>query len=156
MSEEQTRRVREYASKKGLEAEIRILSPDATWTSALTAQALGCTVAEIAKSICFVDENTKTGIVVVLSGEKRVDVSKLSRLNHTSLRKMNADEVKSITGYSIGGVPPFPHDSARVLIDQSLFRFEHVWAAAGASNAVMKIKPMILIEQGLSKVDVSE
>jgi prolyl-tRNA editing enzyme YbaK/EbsC (Cys-tRNA(Pro) deacylase) len=149
-------RVRRYIEQKRLNVEIRTLESNATRTSSLAAEALGCTVAEIAKSICFAQERSDTGIIVVLSGDRRVSVPKLEKLTKANLRKMNAEEVKIVTGYSIGGVPPFPHEEATVLADQSIFRFENVWAAAGASNAVMKIKPAILIDIGISKVDVSE
>ena len=99
-------------------------------------------------------------ILVVLSGDKRVDVKKLAEflgVDSKLLRKMTADEVKEYTGYSIGGVPPFAHEkSLEVFADNSLFRFEKIWAAAGGSNAVMPLRPNDLNELGIHTVNVSE
>ena len=76
----------------------------------------------------------------------------------SSLRKMNAEEVKQLTGFSIGGVPPFsPNPSVRVLVDESLFRFSKVWAAAGSTNAVMELSPLVLTEKlKMQRVNLSE
>jgi len=133
-----------------INAEIVVLAPESTRTSALAAGALGCSIGEIAKTIAFLMSNSAppTPALVVLSVEKRVSREKLAQIVEISqahLRKMNADEVKESTGYSIGGVPPFPHRSGvAVLVDESLFRFRKVWTAAGSSNAVMGISPKIL------------
>ena len=155
--------VRSFVQDQRIDAEIVIVAPESTKTSALAASALGCTVAEIAKTIGFLmtSSDSPTPTLVVLSGDKRVSSEKLARSIQTSkahLRKMNADEVKEFTGYSIGGVPPFPHRSGvAVLVDESLFRFGKVWAAAGSSNAVMGISPKILTEAlKIPQVDVSE
>ena len=79
--------------------------------------------------------------MVVISGDERVDVKKLSKLMGGKVKKANATTVKEETGYTIGGVPPFPLPKNVVtLIDASLERFEEVWVAAGTPNAVMKIK----------------
>lgn len=124
---------------------------------------LGCTIAEIAKTIGFVktSDGQQTAVLVTLSGSRRVSLLKLSvhlAVLQANIWKMSADEVKSQTGYSIGGVPPFPHDeSIRVLVDESLFQFSHVWAAAGTNNSVMRIRPSVLTEKlRLPLVNVSE
>lgn len=126
-----------------------------TKNSALAAQALGCSVAEIAKSVVF---STGRGIVVVISGDKRVDSAKLSRLIRGELTFATATQVKQITGYPAGGVPPFPHyDGIRVLPDSSLGRFREVWAAAGLPNSVMKLATNdIIATLGAGLVDVAE
>jgi prolyl-tRNA editing enzyme YbaK/EbsC (Cys-tRNA(Pro) deacylase) len=153
--------VRQYVAENGINATITILEPESTRTSALAAESLGCTIAEIAKSIGFVIRDKNQPIMVVLSGDRRVSVERLSHslgLEVSSFRKMTADEVKQLTGYSIGGVPPFPHqESIKVIVDESLFRFEKVWAAAGSSNAVMSLEPRILVEKiGLERVNVAD
>jgi prolyl-tRNA editing enzyme YbaK/EbsC (Cys-tRNA(Pro) deacylase) len=152
--------VRTFVRDQSIDAEIVVLAPESTKTSALAANALGCTVAEIAKTIAFV-MNSASPTLVVLSGDRRVNSEKLGHSLDTSktyLRKMTADEVKEFTGYSIGGVPPFPHRSGvSVLVDESLFRFGKVWAAAGSSNAVMRISPSILTEAlKIRQIDASE
>ncbi|HXQ93219.1 MAG TPA: YbaK/EbsC family protein [Nitrososphaerales archaeon] len=146
-----------------IDAEIVVLAPESTKTSALAASALGCTIAEIAKTIAFLisSSDPPAPALVVLSGDKRVSSEKLAQtveISKVYLRKMNADEVKESTGYSIGGVPPFPHRSGvSVMADESLFRFTKVWAAAGSSNAVMGISPKILTDSlKIRQVNVSE
>jgi prolyl-tRNA editing enzyme YbaK/EbsC (Cys-tRNA(Pro) deacylase) len=112
-------------------------------------------VAEIAKSVVF---SSGKGVVVVISGDKRVDARKLSVLIREEVSIATADEVKKITGYPAGGVPPFPHyDGIRVLPDSSLVRFREVWAAAGLPNSVMKLDTTDLVSTvGTALVDVAE
>ena len=132
-----SKRISSYLEEMGVEARVITLD-ESTRTSLLAAEALRCTVAEIAKSIVF--KAGKDAVVVVISGDKRVDAKKVSA--HLGLMVVNADadSVKALTGYPIGGVPPFPHDSGvKVLLDRSLNRFERVWAAAGTPNSVMNL-----------------
>lgn len=126
-----------------------------TKNSALAAKALGCTVAEIAKSVVF---RAAGAVVVVISGDKRVDTGKLSELTGGDVSVATPDEVRTLTGYPIGGVPPFPHlDGVRVYCDESLRRFENVWAAGGAPNVVFRISSKELVENvGGTPVDVAE
>ena len=136
-------RVAEYLSKSGLKVELRQFD-ESTRSSALAAQALGCSVAEIAKSVVFVGTGTA---VVIISGDKKVDASKLARETGEEMRVATPVEVKERTGFPIGGVPPFPH-GAEVLVfpDASLRRFSQVWAAAGTPNTVFKIGASDLLE----------
>ncbi len=131
-------RVAEYLGKTGLKTEIREFD-GSTRNSALAAKALGCRVEEIAKSVVFLGP---AAVVVVLSGDRRVDVTKLEALVGGPVRVATPDEVKEATGYPVGGVPPFPHrEGVTVIPDSSLTRFGAVWAAAGAPNAVFRIRP---------------
>jgi prolyl-tRNA editing enzyme YbaK/EbsC (Cys-tRNA(Pro) deacylase) len=116
---------------------------------------LGCTVAEIAKSVVFVGPKAA---VVIASGDKRVSASKLGNLVDGEVRVAKPDEVRESTGFPIGGVPPFPHPrNVGVFPDASLTRFQHVWAAAGAPNAVFKIASSDLIRLvGSGPHDLSE
>jgi prolyl-tRNA editing enzyme YbaK/EbsC (Cys-tRNA(Pro) deacylase) len=132
------KRVSAYLDERGVEARIVILN-ESTRTSQLAADALGCTVAEIAKSIAF--RAGDGAVVVVISGDRRVDALKVSAYLGVKVGNADADTVKELTGYTIGGVPPFPHEAGvRVLLDSSLTRFEKVWAAAGAPNSVMSLR----------------
>ena len=134
-------RVAEFLAGSGSRFEIREFD-ESTRNSVLAARALGCTVAEIAKSIVFVGESTA---VVVASGDRRVSLPKLSKV-FGEARIATPDEVRERTGYPIGGVPPFPHGGAvTVLPDESLLRFPKVWAAAGAPNAVFQIRASDLV-----------
>jgi prolyl-tRNA editing enzyme YbaK/EbsC (Cys-tRNA(Pro) deacylase) len=129
-------RVSDYLAKAGIKSEIREFA-ESTKNSSLAAEALGCTVAEIAKSVVFVGPHPA---VVVLSGDKKVDSEKLGRLVGGPVRVATPEEVRSSTGYPVGGVPPFPHlNGVRVFADSSLARFGFVWAAAGAPNEVFRI-----------------
>jgi prolyl-tRNA editing enzyme YbaK/EbsC (Cys-tRNA(Pro) deacylase) len=83
--------------------------------------------------------------VVVISGDRRVDTGKLGGVVGGPLRAGTPEEVGGTTGYSIGGVPPFPHrNGVRVLLDRSIMEHAQVWAAAGASNAVFRIRSVDL------------
>jgi len=147
-------RVSEYLSKSGAKYELREFG-ESTKNSALAAQVLGCSVAEIAKSIVFVGETT---VVVIISGDKRVDGARLANAVGAKLRVAKADEVRDRTGFPIGGVPPFPHrEGIAVLIDSSLTRFARVWAAAGTPNSVFGIETVDLLRLlGSKPVDVAE
>jgi prolyl-tRNA editing enzyme YbaK/EbsC (Cys-tRNA(Pro) deacylase) len=146
-------RVRSHLSRLRLGVEFRQFDVS-TRNSALAAQALGCTVAEIAKSVVF---KGKSGLVVVISGDRRVDPSKLSTLSGIPVSIASPDEVREMTGYPIGGVPPFPHsETVSVLVDASVLRFEKVWAAGGAPNTVFSIRTQDLIQAvGRQTVDVA-
>ncbi len=155
-------RVKQYVEENSIDVIIKILAPESTRTSDLAAGALGSTVAEIGKTIGFREkERFQNAVLVVLSGDKKVSLKKLAPelgAHPDSISKMTAEEMKILTGYSIGGIPPFPHHpEIRVVVDISLFRFQKVWAAAGAANAVMSIDPNYLVNHlKLARADVSE
>ena len=149
-----SKRVADYLKEKGIEARVVTLD-ESTRTSQLAADALGCTVAEIAKSIVF--KAGEQAVVVVISGDRRVDAKKVGVLLGTKVGNADADAVKVLTGYVIGGVPPFPHEpSVKVLLDGSLTRFEKVWAAAGTPNSVLNLSVAQLRSQVGDFVDVAK
>lgn len=130
-------RVKSHLGERGVEAKIVVLD-SSTKTSKLAAEALGCTTSQIAKSIVF--KGSKP-IVVVISGDKKVDLKRLSTTLGEKIELADPEYVRVNTGYEVGGVPPFPHASdVKVYLDTSLFRWNEVWASAGAPNAVMRIK----------------
>ena len=135
-------RVSGYLSSSGVPFEFKEFG-ESTRNSELAAKALGCSVPEIAKSVVFVNGSAA---VVIISGDKRVDSAKLSKLIGEEVRIAKPDEVREKTGFPIGGVPPFPHaEGVAVFPDSSLMRFEHVWAAGGTPNAVFRIATADLI-----------
>ncbi len=149
-----SKRVSAYLAERGIEARVVTLD-ESTRTSQLAADALGCTVAEIAKSIVF--RAGDGAVVVVISGDRRVDAKKVSAQMGVKAGNADADAVKSLTGYVIGGVPPFPHDAGvKVLLDRSLTRFERVWAAAGTPNSVMNLAVAQLRDIAGDPVDVAQ
>jgi len=116
-----------------------------TRTSQEAAAAIGCTVAEIAKSLIFKAADGRP-VVVIASGASRVDEKKVRALLGQKIERADPDFVRDATGYVIGGVPPVGHATPPVvLIDRDLQRFPAVWAAAGTPNAVFRIAPADLI-----------
>ena len=126
-------------------AHAPIMLSDAARTAQQAADALGVGVGQIAKSIVFRRRSDDAAVLVVTSGDQRVDERKLEALvclDGKRLGRADAAFVKIKTGFSIGGVSPLAHATPVVLlIDQSLFRFEAIWAAAGHPNAVFQLTP---------------
>ncbi len=146
-------RVAEFLGESGLRTEVREFDAS-TKNSALAADAIGCKVEEIAKSVVLVGDGA---FVVVLSGDRRVDIGKVGNMVGGQVRVATPNEVRVSTGYPVGGVPPFPHKTeVRVMVDASLMRFASVWAAAGAPNAVFRISPWELVRLvGRAPADLS-
>jgi prolyl-tRNA editing enzyme YbaK/EbsC (Cys-tRNA(Pro) deacylase) len=121
---------------------FEVLEFDAgTRTAEDAAAAIGCTAAEIAKSLVFRAASGRP-VLVVASGAHRVDERKIAAL----IGEADADFVRETTGFAIGGVPPVGHGTApMVLIDESLMTFPEVWAAAGTPNAVFRLTPADLV-----------
>ena len=118
-----------------------------TRTSAEAAAAIGCEVAEIAKSLLFRTRETGRPVLIVASGANRVDEKKVAAVIGERIGRADADFVREATGFAIGGVPPIGHVKAPItLIDEALLRFETIWAAAGTPNAVFKLTPAELVE----------
>jgi Cys-tRNA(Pro) deacylase len=108
---------------------------------------IGCQVAQIVKSLLFVADGQP--VMTLVSGANRLDERKLAALRGVGRKKIkraDADTAKAVTGFSIGGVPPFGHASRLpVYVDEDLARFEVVWAAAGTPFAVFAITPEELV-----------
>ncbi|WP_066333592.1 YbaK/EbsC family protein [Azohydromonas lata] len=114
-------------------------------TAARTAQeaadALGVSVGQIAKSVIFKLRADERAVLVVASGDRRVDEKKVAALVGP-VGRADADFVKARTGFSIGGVSPVAHATPPLtLIDRELFRFDEIWAAAGHPNGVFRLSP---------------
>ncbi len=114
-------------------------------TSQEAADALGVSVGQIAKSVVFRRKADDAAVLVVASGDRRVDEKRVAAISG-ALARADADFVKAATGFSIGGVSPVGHAVAPVLlIDRELFRFELLWAAAGHPNGVFPLSPQQLV-----------
>ena len=127
---------------------FRVLEFDAsTHTAADAAAAIGCTVAEIAKSLIFRGAESNRPVLVVASGASRVDETKVAAAVGETIARADADFVREATGFAIGGVPPVGHkDQPIVLIEESLLGFDEIWAAAGTPNAVFRLTPADLVK----------
>jgi prolyl-tRNA editing enzyme YbaK/EbsC (Cys-tRNA(Pro) deacylase) len=118
-----------------------------TRTSAEAAQAVGCRVEQIAKSIVFQGKQTHRPILVIASGPNRINEKKIEPLISEPLGKADADYVRNHTGFVIGGVPPVGHlEKLEIFIDEDLLQYEEIWAAAGSPNAVFQLTPSDLIK----------
>jgi prolyl-tRNA editing enzyme YbaK/EbsC (Cys-tRNA(Pro) deacylase) len=115
-----------------------------TRTAAEAAAAVGCTVAQIAKSIVFKAASGRA-VLVIASGVNRIDEKKVAAALGEPIGKADAEFVRARTGFVIGGVPPFGHATPpHVLLDEELFALDEIWAAAGTPNAVFRLKPAAL------------
>lgn len=111
-----------------------------TRTSADAAQAVGCQVGQIAKSLVFRAQTTDRAVLVIASGANRVDEARLGALLGEPIGRASPDFVRQRTGYAIGGVAPIGHAAPLpIFIDADLLAFEQIWAAAGTPNAVFPL-----------------
>ena len=131
---------------------------DAARTAQQAADALGVALGQIAKSIVFRRKSDDAAVLVVTSGDLRVDEKKVQAMvcdEGGKLGRADAEFVKGRTGFSIGGVSPLAHLMPPVtLIDEQLFRFTEIWAAAGHPHAVFRLTPQAL--QGLTAAPVCD
>lgn len=133
-----------------------VMLPETGKTSAEAAAGLGCTVAEIAKSIVFRRKADDAAVMVVASGANRVDEKKVAAIVG-ELGKADAKFVRERIGYAIGGVCPIGHvEKTVMLVDEDLFKLDSVWAAAGHPHAVFNLTPRQLLEMtGAPVADVA-
>ncbi|MBF2759000.1 MAG: YbaK/EbsC family protein [Ectothiorhodospiraceae bacterium AqS1] len=163
-------RFRAALALSSLDCEIITLS-DSVRTVAQAAEAVGCPSARIAKSLVF--RLGERAVMAVMSGDNRLDTDKLMRALAAkdaraaikpespaagALVRADADFVRARTGYAIGGVPPLGHLTALDrFMDEELFRFDRVWAAAGDPFSLFAIEPAALKEaSGAEAIDLKE
>ena len=128
--------------------EVRTF-PDSTHTAADAARVVGAEIGQIVKSLVFVSANEEgelEPLVCLVSGADRVDLARLAAvIGRRDVRRASAKEADELTGFTIGGIPPFGHrHRTRVIMDPDLGRYEVVWAAAGLPTAVFPVSPAIL------------
>ena len=136
----------------GLSLQVVAL-PASTRTAAEAAQAVGCQVGQIAKSIIFRAESSDRPVLVIASGSNRVNENVVSAALGESLAKADADFVRQRTGFVIGGVPPLGHlEPLETFIDEDLLQYEQIWAAAGTPHAVFRLAPADLVRMAGGRV----
>jgi len=153
LDKEPVRRVQEFMAQ--FDPKLKVLALDTTARTAKdAAKSLGCDVGAIVKSLVFRADSTF--LVCLVAGDKRCSLNKLKKItSKKDVCMANADEVKANTGFSIGGVAPIAHlKELNILIDQSLGRFQSVFAAAGHPNSIFKIKYDLLVQ--MTKGEVKE
>ena len=130
--------------------------PEGTRSAADAAAAVGCEVAQIAKSIIF--RAGERAVLVIASGANRVDMGKVAAATGLQVKRADGGWVRDVTGFAIGGVAPLGHLSPPVvLVDADLFALDRVWAAAGSPMHVFATTPAELLRiSGGTKADVKE
>lgn len=130
-------KLRDRLHERGLDVRVREL-PASTRTAAEAAAAVGCEVGQIVKSLVFLRGDEP--VMVLCAGDRRVDADRLG------LHAAKPDRARDATGFAIGGIPPLGHErELETIVDESLRRFETVWAAAGTPHAVFESGTAALI-----------
>jgi Cys-tRNA(Pro) deacylase len=152
LDKEAVKRVEKSLNNFDSKMSIVTLSTSAR-TALEAASSLGCEVGAIIKSLLFKTETTYT--LCLVAGDKKVSLNKIKKiLNIKDVSMATANEVKNITGYTIGGVSPVGHlNKVEIYIDNSLKRFNYLYAAAGHPNCIFKInfKDLLKITKGSIK-----
>jgi len=137
-------RVQAVAAELGLAIRV-VVMPASTRTADEAAAACGCDVAAIVKSLVFKGAASGRPLLLLVSGANRVDEVALAATIGEALERMPGKEVRAVTGFAIGGIPPFGHATApEVFIDRDLLAHPRVWAAAGTPHAVFEVEPQAL------------
>ncbi len=144
-------KVRRFLREYGLEIEVRELA-ESTKTAPMAAKAVGAPLGSIVKSLLFLADGRP--ILVLVAGDRRADLQKIAELIEAQkVTIADAETVRHVTGYAIGGVPPIGHkEPLPTLVDDSLLRYDLVYAAAGAPNAVFAIPTQALLDLVVGEV----
>jgi prolyl-tRNA editing enzyme YbaK/EbsC (Cys-tRNA(Pro) deacylase) len=139
-------RVQAAIDAKGLGGKVRRM-PQSTRTAEEAAVACGCAVAQIVKSLVFRGAQSGKPYLLLVSGANRVDEKAVAKHLGEALKRPDADYVRGVTGFAIGGIPPLGHDTPlATYIDETLLTYDTVWAAAGTADAVFPSAPAKLVE----------
>lgn len=147
---EKAQQVQNALREQGLACRVVVL-PDSTRTARDAAQAVGCQVDQIAKSLVFQGKESQTPVLAVVSGANRADEQRIGAWLCEPVKMAKPAFAREQTGYAIGGVPPFAHAHRLLtLLDADLFRHPFIWAAAGTPNALFRLTPreLLLITDG--------
>lgn len=139
-----SRRVQDILNQYGLDLKI-IEFKELTRTSQEAANAIGCEVGQIAKTLIFRGKTTSKPICVVASGKNRVNEKKIAEYVGEEIEKPDAQYVLQHTGFAIGGVPPIGYD-LKPLIDEDIMAYAEIWAAAGTPHSVFRLSPSHLLQ----------
>ena len=151
LEKEPVKRVQDFITQ--FDHKLKVLVLDTTARTAKdAAESLGCEVGAIVKSLVFKADDHF--LICLVAGDKRCSLNKLKKvINKKDVCMANADEVKTNTGFSIGGVAPIAHlKKLNILIDKSLGRFQSVFAAAGHPNSIFKIEYNQLVQMAKGEV----
>lgn len=139
-------RVQNTLMELGYTGQVQELEAS-TRTAVEAAQAAGCEVGQIVKSLVFRLDPPGAAVLILVSGTNRVHEKHLGQLLGGKLERADADWVREISGFAIGGIPPVGHKtSMQTYIDEDLLQYDVIWAAAGTPNAVFPIAPQELLK----------
>jgi prolyl-tRNA editing enzyme YbaK/EbsC (Cys-tRNA(Pro) deacylase) len=145
-------RVRAAAESAGLRLEIREM-PRSTRTAEEAAAACGTSVAQIVKSLVFRKAKSGEPVLLLVSGRNRVDQEAIAATLGEPLERVDAKEVRDLTGFAIGGVAPLASVTPlATFMDEDLLAFDTIWAAAGAPHAVFSAAPRALAEAAGARI----
>ena len=134
-------KVQEALDRFGVSLKVSIMA-ESTRTAQEAADAVGCQVAQIVKSLVMIGKQSGKPYLVVASGKNRVDLKKVSALAGEGVKMAPAEFVRECTGYAIGGVPPAGHATELpTIIDRDLMEYPLIWAAAGTPHALFSLTP---------------
>ena len=140
------RKVQQALASLGFSPEVVEL-PNSTRTAVEAAQAVGCEVGQIVKSIVFKGLRSQQPVMVAASGSNRVKEKRIASLIDEPVGKADADFVRQHTGFVIGGVPPVGHaQPLQIFVDEDLMQYAEIWAAAGTPHAVFRLTPADLVK----------
>lgn len=137
-------RVQQALEAAGASLQV-VEMPASTRTAQEAAEAVGCEVANIAKSLIFTGKTSGEPVLVIASGANRVDTGTIEKAVGEKVRMAKPEFVRERTGYAIGGVPPLGHATPiPTLIDADLMAMKRIWAAAGTPHALFELTPDLL------------
>lgn len=135
------KKVQQTLKSLGFSDEI-VVFPDSTRTAIEAAQAVGCSVGQIVKSLLFRGALSHKPVLALVSGANRVNEKRLGLLFGEEIEKADADFVRQHTGFAVGGVPPVGHvERLATFIDRDLLQYDEIWASAGNPHAVFRLTP---------------
>ena len=150
------KKVQDVARARGLDIAVREMA-ESTRTAEEAAAACGVTVGQIVKSLVFLGSESGRPYLLLVSGANRVNEKDVARHLGEKLKRPDANAVRALTGYAIGGIPPFGHDTAMATyMDVDLTQYDVIWAAAGTPKAVFRTEPAKLRDAtGAATIDVT-
>jgi len=148
----ESKKIQNWLKNRGFDYQV-IMLEDSARSAKEAADALKCQVEQIAKSIVLRAEKSNKPVLAIVGGANKIDMEKLSLMVGEKVVKADADYVKEVSGFSIGGIPPIGHkNKMNVFIDEELNKQKFVWAAAGNPKAVFRLTPDDLAAMTQGKV----
>lgn len=145
-------KVQDLLTARGFDCRV-VEYAESTRTAQEAADRAGCQLGQITKSLIFKGKQTGKPILVLTSGANRVNEKLISSYAGEPIGRADADFVRSVTGFAIGGVPPLGHaQTMETYFDEDLLQYPTVWAAAGTPNAIFELTPGALLEMTAANV----